>query len=756
MEHFDLGILVMLISKIVEQYKNEVIICRMSQILFTNKIDNISNDKIHTFSKYLQQPNKSEPQTGGVSDDEKLLHSLFLNEIRLFKELVFFTAFQTYIMDFIIAVNTSSPNKVSKKSKSQHGGVGFKWLNALTALLANVSLLTLNDTSTMNNVTLNATQQATFEQANNTMLETIEKLEKQSPTSDREGEVAIVPYAKSPSPKAHSKLVTLKPTNAVALYFFQDKSENEIRTTIHKFNENMTDITAEVAKECATIVYDIMDMSRYDVIELAPEPEPMPEKSGSMTLSGATSYVTTFFAKKVANVAAYNKEKADALMKIKLDAANQKKEVSTYLNFMCHQAFISTIQYDGENITMSGGSLSFDNISHNQTMLYEHMKASNRENPGNDKLRSTLQRFKIIIDLTNIFDLEISTTFKTITDQITGTPDISAKFNKHLTAYVNSITRLLPYLSKMFPLDLMDSERGSKYKESAFESHKITVKDEIKYTKAESDLTHELSTEKKNAEVRILHDTATRVKELAAGYTSVPLGAVEGVFEGAINSTGNLAEIGTKGTERVLKNVMTTGYNLMYHAVGGPFGLMALIVLGFVTACLFGGTAIAMSPFVFIPKTAFRIVKFALGSVWYVFEKVKGRFIFRGTEPNRNTPRHTPQLQLEDVPIPSSVWATITRSTSSNIPEPHNGYSDYSHDSANRPMGRPPLPPTPHPSIWVTPTYSTRHNRPPEPHDDYSHHSPYSHARGKKRKSKRKTNKTRKHKKNKKTRKHKN
>ena len=201
-------------------------------------------------------------------------------------------------MDFIIAVNTSSPNKVSKKSKSQHGGVGFKWLNALTALLANVSLLTLNDTSTMNNVTLNATQQATFEQANNTMLETIEKLEKQSPTSDREGEVAIVPYAKSPSPKAHSKLVTLKPTNAVALYFFQDKSENEIRTTIHKFNENMTDITAEVAKECATIVYDIMDMSRYDVIELAPEPEPMPEKSGSMTLSGATSYVTTFFAKK--------------------------------------------------------------------------------------------------------------------------------------------------------------------------------------------------------------------------------------------------------------------------------------------------------------------------------------------------------------------------------------------------------------------------------------------------------------------------
>ena len=145
MEHFDLGILVMLISKIVEQYKNEVIICRMSQILFTNKIDNISNDKIHTFSKYLQQPNKSEPQTGGVSDDEKLLHSLFLNEIRLFKELVFFTAFQTYIMDFIIAVNTSSPNKVSKKSKSQHGGVGFKWLNALTALLANVSLLTLND-----------------------------------------------------------------------------------------------------------------------------------------------------------------------------------------------------------------------------------------------------------------------------------------------------------------------------------------------------------------------------------------------------------------------------------------------------------------------------------------------------------------------------------------------------------------------------------------------------------------------------------
>ena len=97
----DLGILMGSISDIIQKYTNLVIVCRMAQILFTGKTDNISNDKLGIFAKYINGLDNNGFQTGGVSNKEQVLNCLFLNEILAFKELVFFTALQYFIMELL-------------------------------------------------------------------------------------------------------------------------------------------------------------------------------------------------------------------------------------------------------------------------------------------------------------------------------------------------------------------------------------------------------------------------------------------------------------------------------------------------------------------------------------------------------------------------------------------------------------------------------------------------------------------------------
>jgi hypothetical protein len=734
MEHVDLGILMISISKIIEQYKKQVIMCRITQILFTGKINNISNDTLRIFVKYLQEADKSKSQTGGVSDNEKILNSLFLNEIRIFKELVFFTALQSYMMELIILLNQSHKKT---QSNSQHGGLNM--LNALKVAFGNISLVLLSSTSTlepthnlnMTNITnmTNIIQPSIVkEDINQTLIELSDKLSE----SVKNNDVTLFSHRKdSDINQAHTQLQTPETIGHFAKLFFKDTQQSSIKKTIKHFNENMTDITEECANECLKIMDDVMHKTttfddNLETLQL--------KESSSNSLFQLGNGILAMMTQSVSTITTSSNEQ----LKKTVESAIVKKQFSKYLNFVCHEAFSNTITYDGVNISMIGGNISYAQIQQHQTLLHEKMKDQIKREPNNKELKSASQRFFILTKLTDIFELEITSTFLSVSHKITGTNDVAIKFDKHLTNYVKSITTLIPYLKMMFPQDIMNAKTTAEFKQAEFEITEITSKANTKIVAQQTILDREASEILTLSRVGQLESTAKFARAMTNAGIGVAVAPITGAVEGITNATVETTNILTTGAENIFKTVLTGLTNMLYTVAWGPFGMMTLISLVFAGMCFLGGTAGFMYPFVFIPKTTHKIVKFAFGNIYYVFEKVGKRFIFRTTEPvqENETPlqTHRPTLLREASMLsterePLQLQSSLTHKSNSNT-----GW--------RRPITQeeeeiipPPPPPPPHRSRWSTSKSDWLEK----------HILNNANARGPKRKTKRKHYKTRKH-----------
>ena len=156
----NLGKLIVSLSDIIEKYKERVIVCRMLQNIFTGKINNITNDKCDIFKRLITQPeDNASGQFGGVNDNEKILNYLFLNEIYLFKQMVFCTALHHLLLELIVILykmnnstnsKTSSSSRSSKHSMSSQKG-GFSFTQALKAMVTTLANITMVLQSASNN-----------------------------------------------------------------------------------------------------------------------------------------------------------------------------------------------------------------------------------------------------------------------------------------------------------------------------------------------------------------------------------------------------------------------------------------------------------------------------------------------------------------------------------------------------------------------------------------------------------------------------
>jgi hypothetical protein len=421
--------------------------------------------------------------------------------------------------------------------------------------------------------------------------------------------------------QVHTQLQTPDVSSLISL-FFQNTEQASIKKTIKQFNNNMTEITEDCEKACLSIVDSIMD--KTTTFDFKPE-----EDSGN-SLAQLTSGIMGMLSQSVKT------SKSEQLETKKI-----KKLYSQYLNFECHEAFINTIKYDGKNLTMLGGNIKYDQILSQQLFIETSLREQLETDPTNRNVKSVLQRFIMLTKITELFHLEITSTFVSVANKITGEEDVHVKFDKHLTSYVKSITSLLPYLKMMFPLDTRNAETISEFKHAEFDNIAFASMSDTDILAQKIALDKSAADMVTRSHVQYVDSTANYVKEVSKSTTGIVTAPVVGIVEGVGKEAYQLTG---KFVEGLSSMVGKTFY--------GPIGIMVLIALVFAVMCWTQSVRLFISPFVFVKNATYTIIKFAVGNVYYVFEKVRTRIIFKGIEKKRgllNTPVVQRVSELENI-----------------------------------------------------------------------------------------------------------
>ena len=744
----DLGILMVSISNIIEKYINEVIGCRMTQILFTGKTDNISNDKLGIFAKYINGLNNNGFQTGGVSNKEKILNCLFLNEIRAFKELVFFTALQNFIMELILALNQL---QTQPQLNSQRGGVGL--FNTLQLAFMNITLLLFTTSPNQTVVPVNASQpfndtqmsnalqlssaprqssahpqlnaphpqlnaphpqlNAPHSQLNAPHSPPSNELQPASITKKTQRSLSIIDtLANNGNPmfsrdtsdlsivQAQTQLKTPEVSGLMGL-FFKNTEEATIKKIVKQFNTNMTEITEECEKACLAIVDSIMD--KTTTFDFKPEEELLPPSPSGNSLAQLTSGIMGMLTQSTQVVSSIKPSKSEQLQTL-IERKKIKQGYSQYLKFECHEAYINKIKYDGTNLTMIGGNIKYDQILSQQLFIETSLREQLETEPDNRIVKSTLQRFMMLTKVTEVLHVEMTHTFISVANKITGEEDAPVKFEKHLTSYVKSINDIVPYLKMLFPVDTLTKETVSEFKQAEFDNIAFASMSDNNIRNQQIELDKRASELVTKAHAQYVDSTAHYVKELTKSTADVVIapviGAAESVGENAHELTGKFVQ----GLSSMVGKIFY-----------GPIGIMILITFVFVVMCWVQSIKIFMSPFVIVKNAAVTIIRFTVGNVYYVFEKVRTQITFKGIEKKhglRNTPVGQRYSALEQ--FRTSLQQNRLYSQIEN--EDNEEYVDLN-------IYRPPLP-----------------YQPPPPRTPF----PYDYGRGFK-KSKRRQHKSRKH-----------
>jgi hypothetical protein len=388
----------------------------------------------------------------------------------------------------------------------------------------------------------------------------------------------------------------------------------------------MSDITEECAKACLKIVESIMD--KTTTFDFTPEEEIIQSPSGN-SLSQLTNGIMGMLTQSTHLVSTIKPSKREQLQTL-IEAKQMKKKFSQYLNFECHEAFINKIKYDGNNITMIGGNIKYDQIVSQQLFIETSLREQLEMQPNNKNVKSTLQRFIMLIKLTELFHLEITYTFVSVANKITGEEDVHVKFAKHLNSYVDSIKELIPYLNMMFPSDTLNAKTVSEFKQAEFGNMAFASMSDTDILEQKIQLDKHAAEMVAKSHARYVDSTANWVKEISKSSADVVIapviGAAESVGENAHELTG-------KFVEGLSSMIGKTFY--------GPIGIMILIMFVLAVMCWIKSIKIFMSPFVFVKNATVTIIKFAVGSVYYVFEKVRTQITFKGIEKKHgllNTP----------------------------------------------------------------------------------------------------------------------
>ena len=313
---------------------------------------------------------------------------------------------------------------------------------------------------------------------------------------------------------------------------------------------------------------------------------------------------------------------------------------SSYLTFVCHETFVSIIEYNGTAITLKGGNLDYSDISTQYLLLSVSLKKQHEKTPDNLLIKSLYQKVSILQEIFKLYENEMNIKFFQAVRKMSGDPTVDSQLERHLEGYVNSINKLLPYLRMYFPLDyrnndlqegLMTEHQGINAQHSFNQLNHAKMMNEIRTTEAKFK-SKALSDSVENSIEVIGGPINGFVKAATRVVTKIPTGIVR-------SATATVAE----EAKETIVDVLTEGESLLYKLLFSPI-TWCLLALAFLCS---GKIVLPVFSGIFRPIK--NVVVFAGGKIvqivslpiQYTYNIVRGRG--QGRHQGIYRPRQTPQ-----------------------------------------------------------------------------------------------------------------
>ena len=424
---------------------------------------------------------------------------------------------------------------------------------------------------------------------------------------------------------------------ALKLFLFGDVKLAKINEHISEYNKMLRNITHVLGNECEDIM-KLVSTENYEVYSST-------YNKDEMHFTNEIKQFTNDIKEMSMNVFDKNGQKETYNAALKL---YNKGVFSGYLTFLCHETFVSIIEYNGTAITLKGGNLNYPDILSQYHRLEHSLETQHKKEPKKLLIKSLYQKVTILREIFQLYENEMNIKFFQTIRRMSGDPSVDSRLESHLRDYVNSIHKLLPYLRMHFPLDVRTSELNQGLLN---EEEMITSQNSF------SQLQHAKSMNTiRNAESKF---TAKALADGVKHAINVEMAPVLGFFEGATEAVVDIPAVMVKTTtvktaelaKETVSGVFTEMDQLLYKLLFHPstYFLVGIMLWFGPEICLrfFKRSLIRIKNVVV--SLGGRVIQVSAPGVYYTYNLVRGIFRLRPMPQHQQPQQYQQQYQRHPI-----------------------------------------------------------------------------------------------------------